>query len=76
MTQKGSIDSRMKQSVAPGHDYDDENKQAKKSKLFHDETPKEVKVSDCQENSSLTYYSLNSRNGRPPTRMSMNVSGC
>ena len=37
-------------SVAPGLDYDDENKRAKKINLFHDETPEEVKVSGCREN--------------------------
>ena len=37
-------------SVALGLDYDDENKRAKKRKLFHDETLEEVKVSDCREN--------------------------
>ena len=37
-------------SVAPGLDYDDENRRAKKRKLFDDETPEEVKVNDCREN--------------------------
>ena len=35
-------------SVAPGLAYDDENKRAKKRKLFRDETPEELKVSDCR----------------------------
>ena len=43
-------------SVAPGRDYDDENKQAKKRKLFHDQTPEEVKVSDCRENFRVNTY--------------------
>ncbi|KAI0231571.1 hypothetical protein LSAT2_018068 [Lamellibrachia satsuma] len=43
-------------SVAPGLDYDDENKRAKKRKLFHDETPDEVKVSDCRENFRVNTY--------------------
>ena len=29
-------------SVAPGLDYEDENKRAKKRKLFYDETPEEA----------------------------------
>ena len=40
-------------SVAPGLDYDDENKRAKKRKLFHDETPEEVKVGDFRVNTYL-----------------------
>ena len=43
-------------SVAPGLDYDDENKRAKKRKLFHDETSEEVKVSDCRENFRVNTY--------------------
>ena len=43
-------------SVAPGLDYDDENKRAKKRKLFYDETPEEVKVSDCRENFRVNTY--------------------
>ena len=43
-------------SVAPGLDYDDENKRANKRKLFHDETPEEVKVSDCRENFRANTY--------------------
>ena len=57
MTQEGSIDSRMKQSpLHQDFDYDDENKRAKKRKLFHDETPEEVKVSDCGENFRMNTY--------------------
>ncbi|KAI0231410.1 hypothetical protein LSAT2_018226 [Lamellibrachia satsuma] len=37
-------------------DYDDENKRAKKRKLFHDETPTEVKVSDYRENFRVNTY--------------------
>ena len=40
-------------SVAPGLDYDDKNKRAKKRKLFHDETPEEVKVGDFRVNTYL-----------------------
>ena len=43
-------------SVAPGLDYDDENKRAKKRKLFHDVTPEEVKLSDCRENFRVNTY--------------------
>ena len=43
-------------SVAPGLDYEDENKRAKKRKLFHDETPEKVKVSDCRENFRVNTY--------------------
>ena len=43
-------------SVAPGLDYDDDKKRAKKRKLFHDETPEEVKVSDCRENFRVNTY--------------------
>ena len=43
-------------SVAPGLDYDDENKRAEKRKLFHDETPEEFKVSDCRENFRVNTY--------------------
>ena len=42
--------------VTPGLDYDDKNKRAKKRKLFHDETPEEVKVSDCRENFRVNTY--------------------
>ena len=43
-------------SVIPGLDYDDENKRAKKRKLFHDKTPEEVNVSDCRENFRMNMY--------------------
>ena len=43
-------------SVAPGLDYDDENKRAKKRKLFHDVTSEEVKLSDCRENFRVNTY--------------------
>ena len=43
-------------SAAPGLDYDDENKRAKKRKLFRDETPEEVKVSECRENVRVNTY--------------------
>ena len=47
----------MKQSqLHQDFDYDDENKRAKKRKLFHDETPEEVKVSDCPENFRMNTY--------------------
>ena len=66
VTQKGSIDSRMKQSQL----HQDLRK------LFHDEISEEAKVSDCRENfrvntyqSSLTDYSPKSRNGSPRSRV-------
>ena len=43
-------------SVTPGLGYDDENKRAEKRELFHDETPEEVKVSDCRENFRVNTY--------------------
>ena len=43
-------------SVAPRLGYDDENKRAKNRKLFHDETPEEVKLSDCRENFRINMY--------------------
>ena len=43
-------------SVAPGLNYGDDNKRAKKRKLFHDDTPEEVKVSDCRENFRVNTY--------------------
>ncbi|KAI0239753.1 hypothetical protein LSAT2_009512 [Lamellibrachia satsuma] len=43
-------------SVAPGLGYDDENKRAKKRELFHDETPEEVKVSDCPDTFRVNTY--------------------
>ena len=46
------------EAVAPGLDYDDENKRAKKRKLFHDETPEEVKMSDCREKFRVNTYLL------------------